>query len=238
MSNLQHQQQGVPVLKALVVIIDSNKSKVLATLLQDQKIPFNYQVRAKGTANDEVLDVLGLASTEKMLTLSISADVDINNLINKINREGILSAKGGGIAFTMPLSGVGSSVLKLLSDDIKNAALNQIESDVKKVNTENTHELVIASINQGYSEELMEKAKEAGARGGTVVHARGIDNAMKFAGISMQAEKEIIAILTEKSNKVAIMKTLYEHFGVKSEAHGIIISLPVDAVAGIDGNNA
>ena len=230
--------QKVPVLKALVVIIDSNKAKILAELLRNRKIPFNYQVRAMGTASNEVLDVLGIAPTGKTMTLSISTDVDIDRLINKINREGILSAKGGGIAFTMPLSGVGSSVIKLLSADVINAALNQTESEVKKVNTENKHELIIASINQGYSEELMVKAKEAGARGGTVVHARGIDNAMKFAGISMQAEREIIAILTEKTNKVAIMKTLYDNFGVKSEAHGIIISLPVDAVAGIDGNNS
>jgi len=230
--------QNVPVLKALVVIIDSNQAKNLAGLLQERKIPFNYQIRARGTASNEVLDVLGIAPTGKTLTISISTNVDIDKLINKINREGILSAKGGGIAFTMPLSGVGSSVLKLLSDDIVNAALNPAESDVRKVSAENKHELIIASINQGYSEELMEKAKAAGARGGTVVHARGIDNAMKFAGISMQAEREIIAILTEKTNKVAIMKTLYDNFGVKSEAHGIIISLPVDAVAGIDSTIA
>jgi len=237
MTNIAQDQAKIPVLKALVVIIDSNKSKTLAKLLQSMKIPFSYQVRAEGTASNEVLDALGLAPTEKTLTLSISVDNSIDQLINRINREGILSAKGGGIAFTLPLSGVGSSVFKLIDDSVINAAI-KTESDVRKVSTEHSHELIIASINQGYSEEFMEKAKEAGARGGTVVHARGINSSLKFAGISMQPEKEIIAILTEKSNKVPLMKTLYDNFGIKSKAHGIVISMPVDAVAGIDENNA
>jgi len=226
----------LPVLKALIIIIDWNKAKILTSLLQDMGVPLHYQVRAEGTASNETLDILGLAQTEKMLTLSISAESSITNVINKINREGILSAKGGGIAFTMPLSGVGSSIFKMLSEEAKQCAMAQLESEVRKVTNEHSHELIIAAVNHGYSEELMEKAKEAGARGGTVVHARrvGFNDTMKFMGISVQAEKEIIAILTEKANKVPIMRVICDNYGMKSEAQGMVLSLPVDTVAGIE----
>ncbi len=46
--------------------------------------------------------------------------------------------------------------------------------------------------------------------------------------------KEIILILTPKTDKVAIMKAISEKCGVQSEAHGVVVSLPVDSVAGLN----
>ena len=36
-----------------------------------------------------------------------------------------------------------------------------------------THEAILCIVNSGFSEAVMDSAKKAGARGGTVVNARG-----------------------------------------------------------------
>ena len=68
-----------------------------------------------------------------------------------------------------------------------------------------------------------------------MIHSRRIGNeeVTSFWGLSVQEEKEIVLILTETENKVALMKNIGEHCGMHSEAQGIVMSLPIDCVAGI-----
>jgi hypothetical protein len=69
-----------------------------------------------------------------------------------------------------------------------------------------------------------------------VVNARGIlhQGPVKFFGISVQDEKEIITILSSRERKAPIMQAVSQAFGISSEAGGIIFSLPVDGVSGLD----
>ena len=66
-----------------------------------------------------------------------------------------------------------------------------------------THELIICIVNTGFTDVVMDAAKEAGARGGTVVHGRGTANkeAEEFFGISVQPDKEMVMILVSSDIK-------------------------------------
>ena len=102
--------------------------------------------------------------------------------------------------------------------------------------TEIKYALIVAIINPGFSEEAMDAAREAGAQGGTIVHSRRIGNqeAMSFWGMSIQEEKEMLFIVTPKENKLTIMQSIGEKFGIHSEAKGIVLSLPIDSVIGMN----
>ena len=78
-----------------------------------------------------------------------------------------------------------------------------------------THEAIFCIVNSGYSEAVMDAAKKFGARGGTVLNARGTagKEAEKFFGISVQAEKEIVMIVVPKANKDDILHALYKEVG-------------------------
>ena len=84
----------------------------------------------------------------------------------------------------------------------------------------------------------MEAARSAGAAGGTIVRARTLGNekAEQFIGISLMREQEILMILTRKEQTMGIMNALSERVGVKTEAGGVIFSVPVDRTAGISVN--
>lgn len=97
------------------------------------------------------------------------------------------------------------------------------------------YEMIMCIVNAGFSETVMDAAKEVGARGGTVIHARGTANkeAEQFFNISIQPEKEIVMILVPAAIKDDVLHALYRSAGLKTEGHGIAFSLPVDDVVGI-----
>lgn len=99
------------------------------------------------------------------------------------------------------------------------------------------YEVVFCIVNEGYSDVVMDAAKEAGARGGTVIHARGTANkeAEKFFHITIQPEKEIVMILVPADIKDAVLHALYRNAGLKSEGQGIAFSMAVDDVVGMSG---
>ena len=97
------------------------------------------------------------------------------------------------------------------------------------------YQMILCIVNSGFSETVMEAAKEAGARGGTVIHARGTANkeAEQFFHITIQPDKEIVRILVTDGIKDAVLHALYQSAGLKTEGQGIAFSLPVDEVVGL-----
>ena len=100
---------------------------------------------------------------------------------------------------------------------------------------ETKHEVLIVIANQGYNEMVMDAAREAGARGGPLIHARGVGmkRAERFLGVSLAAEKEIILIVTRTEQKNAIMGAIMKQAGMESKAKSIVFSLPVTSTAGL-----
>ena len=85
------------------------------------------------------------------------------------------------------------------------------------------YQMILCIVNSGFSETVMEAAKEAGARGGTVIHARGTANkeAEQFFHITIQPDKEIVMILVTDGIKDAVLHALYQSAGLKTEGQGI-----------------
>ena len=97
------------------------------------------------------------------------------------------------------------------------------------------HELIIAVLNEGYSDAVMDAARTAGAVGGTVLHARGTGTrqAEKFFGVSLAEEKDILYIVATAEQKAAIMTAINKTSGAGTKAGAICFSLPVSQVIGL-----
>lgn len=101
------------------------------------------------------------------------------------------------------------------------------------------YEVVLCIVNSGFTEAAMDAAKQFGARGGTVFHARGTvsKEAEKIFNITIQPEKEIVMILIPDTIKDNILQGLYTAVGTNTPAQGIVFSLPVDDVVGLTQEN-
>ena len=78
-------------------------------------------------------------------------------------------------------------------------------------------------------------ARANGARGGTILGARGVarEKEAAFFGITLHADKEILMLVVEKSIRDNILNALYKEMGMDKKAQGITFSLPVSDVAGL-----
>ena len=143
----------------------------LMTTITDRKVANNYLELYKengmnvlflslgfGTAQNEVLDYLGLETTEKAVILSVLEEHSWLNIKKQLQKKLKIDAPGGGLAFIIPLSSIGGKkALQFLleSQDYK----KEEESTLKNT----THDLIVVIAEQGYTNLIMDAAREAGA---------------------------------------------------------------------------
>lgn len=225
--------------RALVLITTPKLAKKAADMFQKAAVSLQYQWNAVGTAPNEMIDILGLGSPDKSILLSMLPKAFADGMLKKLKRELKLGTVNSGIAFTLPLTGVNQLILRIMEQLEEGSGqlsekLSERKEDTAMADTK--YALIAVIVNQGYSEELMDVARKAGAGGGTVVHSRRIGNneVAGFWGLSVQEEREMLFIVVKKENKLQIMQAIGEQYGIRSEAKGMILSLPIDTVLGID----
>lgn len=202
----------------MIAITKRELSEVAISFLNKEGISLTLGRYGRGTATGE-LAKLFLPDREKCVLFSTMPYV----ISKKIMSELLSNVCHNGIAFTVPITSVGGvSVLKFLSG--KNTF-----DEVENMEVKFENELIIAVTNRGYTDNVMAVAREAGARGGTVIHARGTGDeaSEKFFGTTLGAEKEMIFIVVEKKDKNNIMNAIMEKAGINSEAHTFVFSIPV-----------
>jgi hypothetical protein len=228
--------EKAPRLALGIFIVDWTKRAVLAEVFDELELRFHMMTKGRGTASSEILDALGIGSTEKAVVIVLEEAKLLARTLGDVTKKLSLRNPGAGIAFTSPLSAVNQPVLSAFAHEKR--VLDTGEGEKMEGNDKIVikYDLIIAVINQGYSEEFMTKAREAGAGGGTVLNARSSmhKGPVKFLGITVQDEKEIIMILSTREKRDKIMEAVSKSHGVTTKAEGIIFSLPVDAMSGVD----
>ena len=98
------------------------------------------------------------------------------------------------------------------------------------------YELVVAVVHSGCTDTVMEAAKGAGARGGTVLHGRRVGEEGEKSGEGgVWPEKDIVTILVPRELRLPILEAVNRAAGLATECHGVLFSLPVDEVEGLPG---
>ena len=199
-------------------------------LYKDKGLDTHFIMLGHGTANQRYLRLLALNESEKMVCLSVVTGRKWLEAKRAMSVRLRIEAPGVGIAYIVPLSAVGGKRELMFLTDGQEYRKGE-ESAVK--GTE--QELLIVISNQGYSETVMDAARGAGARGGTVIHARGTGQAKaeRFLGISLASEKDIILIVTTAEQKADMMQRIIREAGPSTRAGAIVFALPVTDTAGM-----
>lgn len=224
-----------PAFRMLFLIATPKLTNKGIDLFKKGNIPVQYVFRAQGTATSEIMDTLGLCGEEKDILVSMMPKAFADLMLVKLQKKLHLGMPGSGIAFTIPMSSGSKRVAKMVEAlDIEGSQTLLGRYGAEMI--ENEYGLIIAIVDQGFSEEVMDAARPMGASGGTVFHTRRIGNeeAMQFWGIRVQQEREAVLILAKKENKRSIMQAICQQCGMQSEAHGTVLSLPVDGIIGLD----
>ncbi|MBO5702754.1 MAG: P-II family nitrogen regulator [Clostridia bacterium] len=197
------------------------------------EMPLSIELLGRGTATKSMLDLLGLSTHEYHIIMTIADRERTAKLIDEARRNLYIDAPGQGIIVATPIKSVGGG--KTLAN------LNGGRPTEGAPDINYNYEIVLVIANEGHTDTVMDAAREAGARGGTVLHGKGTGSkdAAKFFGVSIASEKEVIMIVAKASEEAAIMKSIIDKAGTQTDAGAVVMSLPVSAIAGfgmIDNN--
>ena len=221
-------------LNLLFTIVDRGKGDGVSQLLQQQGVMMQFIALGTGTAHKGLLSLLGLKDTAKDVVISFVRRGIAPRALRRLAHALEIDLPGRGIAFTVPVGSVGGAqTMHYFMGDETPGPDQEEDGDMQQEQPK--HDLVIAIVNRGFTDLVMDAALPAGARGGTVVHARGAgaEEASQFFGITIQPEKEMVLILVDHDHKVPVMQAVARGAGLHSQGHGLVFSLPVTDVMGV-----
>ena len=211
----------------VISIIKPEALDTLSGICSQLGLPLTVALHGRGTAIPSMLDLLGMESNEKRVVLTTANEEKTAQLIAAQRRYLHLGVPGHGFVIAVPIKSVGGGkAVAYLNGDGKNAKYTPAVNYA--------YELIIAISNVGSTDLVMNAARAAGARGGTVLHGKGTGakDAPKFYNISIADEKEVILIVSSAEQKAGIMRAILEKAGPDSKAGTIVFSLPTTEVAG------
>lgn len=211
----------------IVSIIERGNGNKLIKLYDQEQVFTHMRCEGTGTATSEIMDILGLGGSEKDIILSFAPAGTALNLLEKLKDDLHDLCPGRGIAFMVAME----AVTNLLAASI--GARTKLEKDREYEDMQEKNSLIMITVNQGFTDEVMSTAKEAGARGGTAVRGRWVmmDEIEQMKGLTLREEKEIILIVVPREIRNSVMEAVNTHHGLQSEAGAVICSLGVEHMA-------
>ena len=221
--------------KLLVCIIKKGDEIALTEACNEQCAALSFSGLGYGTAKSHYLSYLGLDEIEKRIVYSLIPNYCESRVLKAINKRLKLYLMGNGIAFTIPLSGISN----LISNAILSTPYREDATETQKNNKEREarkmHELIVAVVNQKFTDAVLDASRAAGATGATILHTRSVNNKQveQIIGTTFKQETDTIAFLTSSEYKQKIMEAIRECAGLKTDGGAILFSLPVDSLVGI-----
>ena len=219
----------------LFTIIKRSDIKEYHAFFEKNSVSVIYDTLGNGTANEKTLAILGIEKNEKAVLVSLITYPTLKKILKGLTYEMKIDLPDRGIAIAVPLSSMGGS--KALEYFSAGQEIDESEDGAGAPSREEkmqaTQELIVAIYEKGYTDMVMDAAREAGARGGTTIRAKGTSaGAHKFFGLSLADEKEMLFIVSQSEQKKEIMKAIMQHAGMESKAHALVFALPVTESAG------
>ena len=207
-------------------IITRGKAGKYMQALNENGMNFHIQTTGTGTAPSEMMDIFGLGTNDKDVLITLAPENIIDAYANNLNKNIGGSFEYGGLMMCVRLSAIN----RIAAELVIRASREDTTGGKKKVKGTQKHHLILVTVNQGYTDAVMETAKAAGAMGGTVLRARLADSGImeQLGEKAVHQEREIITIFAPAGTAVKIMDEVNRVHGIRSDANGMVFALPVD----------
>lgn len=208
----------------ILSIVQQGHGQMLIERLLRAGIPVHYQCVGHGTAPSEILDILGLGTSDKDVVISFATESHARELLGSLHSAFLQIGRVHGLILLLNTT----AVSKLLSMMVQTPLTESTGGSNMNYNANNS--LICISVNLGYTDQVMHTARQAGARGGTVIKARlaSGQTAEETLGKELNQEKELLLILAPSKDAPNIMNAVTKEYGLRKEAQAIIHSLPVE----------
>lgn len=211
----------------IVTIVERGKGAAMMKLYNKNQVFLHCQRPGRGTATSEIMDILGLGSSEKDILFSCATRSAAARLLDQLNGDLRRAVATSGIVFDIPLTAVNNLVAAAITYKTTNGKKGE---EIVEVENKGKNSLIMVTCSRGCTEAVMDTAKKAGARGGTVFKARwsGGEELEQAYDLELNPEREIVAIVVPNEIRNQVMEAINLEHGLKSDSQSMICSVPID----------
>ena len=107
-------------LKLLITVVNRPKAEFYLDLLQSFEVNMQLSMAANGTANTEMLNMLGLTDSEKTVIFSVIREDMCKPALSALEEKFRTIKNGKGIAYTVPMTSViGVAIYQFLCNNAR-----------------------------------------------------------------------------------------------------------------------
>lgn len=207
----------------LCAIVDFGLGSRVVTMAKKNGISGGTIALGRGTVTGRLAELLGLTDTRKEIVFLVAEKLLGRNALKMFADELHLKKPKHGIAFSMPLGaflGTGSYAYEFRTQDGGAGSM---------------YRAVFVVVDKGKGEAVMDAAKAAGAKGGTIINARGssIHETSRFLNLEIEPEKEMVLILARPQLADKIVLAVRDELQIDEPGKGIIFVQEVQEVYGV-----
>lgn len=220
---MANKSEVIDIEMAVVIVENGLGSKVLR-LAKNAGIGGGTVLMGVGTAHSNWSDYFGLRDVRKEIVMMIADKKSLRYAIKKLDETFHFDKPNHGIVFTSSLClALGSSYLicSISSED-------EGEDEIM-------YQSIFTIVDRGKAEYVMDAATKAGAKGGTIIHARGsgIHETMRVFSMDIEPEKEIVLILSPISDTQKIVDAIRMELDLDKPGQGIMFVQDINKTYGL-----
>ncbi|MDC7244436.1 MAG: transcriptional regulator [Sphaerochaetaceae bacterium] len=189
--------------KLLISIVQKNVGHALVAATKEAGAKGGTIIMARGIADNSILHALGIGDSFKDVVLTLVKNEEIEPVIQALHAFRKHKRISSGIAMLI-------DVPDILSRAKNSKMSGSDENDRRRKTMNSDHTLITCIVNKGYADEVMDAARAQGAAGGTIINASGTgkEEDVKFFGVQLVPEKEILLILVDSSKTGQILQAI------------------------------
>ena len=177
--------------------------------------------RSMGTSH--VLDVLGLDEVRQEIVTMVVESGLAAQVIQGVSEEMGFRKPHHGMAFSLPVEEfIGTT----------NTAVGTAETGEVR---DAMYQIIYVIVEKGKAEDVIDAANEAGARGGTIINARGagLHDVKKVFSVEIEPEREEVLLIVKAEVKDAVVAAINSHLKIEEPGNGVLFVMPLDEVYGL-----
>lgn len=209
----------------IAVIVNFGKGSKVAKIAKKNGVTGATILLGKGTVNSHILKLLEIADVRKEIVMMISQKQYTKQVIEALDKKFHFEKPNHGIVFTLDVNGLYGHH----EDDLTNYKESRGSRKAMK-------NVIFVVVDKGKAEEVTESAVSAGARGATIMKARGSgvhEQEKIFFNFPVEPEKETVMILADQEITDSIVQKVRQDLNIDEPGKGILFTIPVNDAYGL-----